>query len=159
MIKPKYKLDDDCLKKNFVKVYYDFGSGLTEENTDRYFYTTSEEIIVDIRVYQGARAMRIDPMENSGVVILKEILAVTAEERKVPIVETNGREIEPSYYLFDTNDPWFYLPVLKGEIESIHMVLEIEEISKKILDVCSRQRKNIEGVKRSKWKKLKDKML
>ncbi len=159
LIKPKYKLDDDCLKKNFVKVYYDFGSGLTEENTDRYFYTTSEEIIVDIRVYQGARAMRIDPMENSGVVILKEILAVTAEERKVPIVETNGREIEPSYYLFDTNDPWFYLPVLKGEIESIHMVLEIEEISKKILDVCSRQRKNIEGVKRSKWKKLKDKML
>lgn len=143
IIKSKYVINEQMMKKNAaesgIKVYYDYGEGLKESNTDYFFYGDSENIVVDIPLGDKVKGVRIDPMETCGIIKIKQIIGLADDGDYVPQMNINGYPIQPQYYLFDTKDPWIYIPQLDKNTKSIHVELSAERLSLEMVEECLKQ--------------------
>lgn len=147
IIKPKYNLKQNVVEESSVKVYYDYGEGLKEENVEYYFYNSSENIIMDIPLQKNIVGIRIDPMESSGIVKLKQIICKDEEKEYIPSMQINGYPIQERYYLFDTRDPWIYIPELNKLTKYLHLELGIEKISSEVVEECLKQHSGYKKLK------------
>ena len=93
-------------QKDMVQIYEDTGDGFSEE--DSYFleeYDPEDEYF-ELAVGMDIRALRIDPCNNSCVVMLREIkLNDSVIPLKNKCITTNGFRIGDGVYAFDTKDP------------------------------------------------------
>ena len=142
IIKSKYVINDQMIAQHkedaAIKVYYDYSDGLSEQNTDYIFYDDKENINIEIPINKAVTGIRIDPMETSGIVTIKEIEAGTKDKKYRPDYVVNGYQAQKNFYLFETNDPWIYLEKLKRGTEYVRAEFSLEKISQEMLEKISR---------------------
>ena len=142
IIKSKYVINDQMIARHkedaAIKVYYDYGEGLSEQNTDYIFYDDKENINIEIPINKTVAGIRIDPMETSGILTLKEMEAETKDKKYRPDYVTNGYQAQKDFYLFETNDPWIHLEKLKRGTEFVRMKCSLEKISQEMLEKIAR---------------------
>ena len=84
IIKAKHDVKKMLSAKKAVKIYKDYGQGFSEENVELYSYSSPQNICLEIEKTEEIKALRIDPMENRGIVHLKTIEIDTKKERYIP---------------------------------------------------------------------------
>ncbi len=138
IIKPKYVINDNIITNNAaktaIKVYYDYGNGLSEDNIDYFFINSPENININVPIGNNITAIRIDPMECRGIIHLLTLEVQTEREIYKPNFQINGIAPKDDYFVFDTEDPWILFTELKPESKNLHIEFSIDKISKKIID-------------------------
>ncbi|MDO5146370.1 MAG: class I SAM-dependent methyltransferase [Eubacteriales bacterium] len=136
IIKPKYRMDEWILEKTpeeyGVSIYFDYGLGMNERDKKIVTYTSPEDISIDIGVDSSLQAIRLDPMEHSGIVYMKKVEAFSDAGVYVPNFQINGYEVGDGYYSFETEDPWFYFQDWENNTTRLHIELEIGKLSPRI---------------------------
>lgn len=144
IIKPKHDIKEGMFTEKAVKLYKDYGQGFSEDNVDVYSYYSSQDICLEIKIPEKVKAIRIDPMEQRGIVHLKRIEVHTEEGIFVPEFTVNGQEIEKGYYVFDTNDPWFLLEKLHEKMSELYMTFDLTELPADIVSLYNKGRNDKE---------------
>ena len=138
IIKPKYVINDSIITNNAtktaIKVYYDCGRGLSENNIDYFFYDDPENININIPIGDDITIVRIDPMECRGIAHLLKVEAQTEREIYIPNFHINGIIPKDNYFVFDTEDPWMLFTELKTETKNLHLEFSINKTSKMLID-------------------------
>ncbi len=106
-----------------AKVYYDYGEGYSETNSDEYEYTRQGEVYqLSIPIMQGVKNLRIDPVENQ-IAVLKNIK-----------VQIDGKDAVYSIpyscnyqdgLILNSLDPMIMISDVKGEMLTIEYQAEI----------------------------------
>lgn len=154
IIKPKVIINGELLQReiengNNIKIYYDYGNGLSENSVSYIPYHASENIVMDIPINEKVVGIRIDPMEDVGIVCMKNITARTNRKVYYPKVNVNGHFMHDGYFLFDTRDPWFNIKRLEKETISVHIELSVDKMLQSSIDHL------VKMYKKAKWSKLK----
>lgn len=97
-----------------VKVYFDYGNGFSEQDT-QWFYPGNERgkegrIIVGVK--PGIKGLRIDPAEDACLVQVNKMVGKADYTYELEFT-TNARQIGKSLYLFTEEDPWFCISNLR----------------------------------------------
>lgn len=141
IIKSKYVINDQTIMRQkeaeAIKIYYDYGEGLSEQNTDYIFYSQKEHIDIEIPIKKEVVGIRIDPMESSGLVSLKRLEANIREKKYSPGYVTNGHQVQKDFYIFETSDPWFHLGKLRSGTTVVHVQFSLEKLSQEMLEKIS----------------------
>ena len=132
-----------------VKVYYDRGEGLSENDVISFYYENRENVAIDIPVDNTVAALRIDPMESCGIVQIKEISAKNSEGEYDPDYNINGYLLDEKKFIFDMEDPWISMSHLKDGTNYVHVEMCVDKISKSSADIISK------NYKLTKWEKIK----
>lgn len=127
VVNPYENLDSDIpCNKTSVQIYEDFGKGFVEENA--YFvkdaYIGENEILCEIKIPKGMKALRIDPAMEACVIAIKEFAVSCCSSKESnsstrnilqgksiffnstqKFILTNGHKIANRSYVFATNDP------------------------------------------------------
>ncbi|MBQ8261890.1 MAG: class I SAM-dependent methyltransferase [Lachnospiraceae bacterium] len=139
----------DGQAKERVQIYFDQGSGFSEENS---FFVMpkeeekdSEEKSIAFALPEGCRSFRVDPAMESCVVTIKEIYGGD-ENGEVPIGNKpghNGCKAGEKTYVFAHEDPNFTFVVPeKKNSKQIRMVYEIAKVPHKMAeDMCNRKKR------------------
>lgn len=148
IIKPKFIINEDVLRKNIesgsaVKVYYDYGDGLSEMNVNYFPCKTEGNSSIDIPINDKTVHLRIDPMECSGIVHLENVKAYVDKEEYAIEYNVNGVASSNQYFVYDTEDPWIYFPNIKPGTTSIHLNIRIDKVSRELIDEVVRQNKEL----------------
>lgn len=118
-----------------IQVYYDFGSGFSEENS-KYVpdvYESRNHVVTDIDFDGNTRCMRIDPADTECIVKINELLlnGVNILDNK-KVLETNGKALKYGTYAFTTKDPNIVIKLnevlIKGE-NRLHVDMEVTPVS------------------------------
>lgn len=139
IIKAKHDVKKMLFVKKAVKIYKDYGQGFSEENVEIYNYSSPQNICLEIEKSEEIKALRIDPMENRGIVHLKTIEIDTEKERYIPEFTVNGEEIDKGYYLFNTTDPWFLIEQFRGDTLKLYVYFDLTELSEDIVSLYQKQ--------------------
>lgn len=97
-----------------IQVYYDMGSGFSEENSFYMpdIYVEEHKIAAEIPFDGNVKVLRIDPADRSCMI---KVLVLSLNGTEIPInrkyIETNGKMIKAGCYVFDTQDPNFSIRV------------------------------------------------
>lgn len=124
-----------------VKVYYDRGQGMSEDDTVSFYYESPEYITLDIPIDHTITSLRIDPMESCGIVRMKNIIVINTNEEYAPQYQMNGYILKNNMFIFDTEDPWIILNGLKAGTDSIHIEMSIDKMSKISAEILSEKYK------------------
>ena len=134
-----------------IQVFHDDGSGFNEDNCliqNIYDYKVDNKVVIPLR--PGESILRIDPMEQSGIVRLVSCQGLTETKSvDIEISDSNAILKEGKLYFFDTDDPqWqIQIPVLEEPIKKLEVVIsyiammetsKIRLIAQASIDVCQR---------------------
>lgn len=155
IIKPKFVVNDELLKKcmnqdTCVKVYYDYGKGLSEENVAYFPYSEDMENTIEIPMNDKMIGVRIDPMEHSGIVSIKELKAMTELGEYTPEFELNGFLTDQNDCFYDTDDPWIYMKHLKENTKIICLKFEVNKMEKSLVEKLEDQYRKLKQCSESK---------
>jgi len=94
-----------------VQLYYDYGNGFNEEDSENLEVNISKEgvMILDLELDEQIKKLRIDPCMESCIISLKNILwnSVSALENESAMpIHPNGAWLSDESIVFDSNDPW-----------------------------------------------------
>ena len=156
IVKAKQKLDEDIFAQRAVKIYYDYGEGFSENNCELIYYNSADDISGDIIVEKEVVGLRIDPMEYTGIVTLKQLYGEAKECKNNLIYETNAAYRKNAVFAFSTSDPWFLIPKLENDIETIHYEFIIEKLSEQTINCCFESKESADS--KNKLNKLKNKL-
>ncbi len=118
-----------------IQIYYDEGSGYSEDNSLYLPDVYREEHVVetDIPFDGNVHALRIDPMDESCVVKIRELVlngrSLLGTKKSI---EANGRMVAPGTYVFETADPNLALRFEPGMIRGenlLHLKMEVIPLS------------------------------
>ena len=112
--KGSIKLDDILQQKKGleeekrVKIYFDYGNGFSENDSQWVYEKDKENGIkrITVGVKNGTKGLRIDPAEHACLVHVDRIVG-KADCLYEMDYETNGIKVGERVYLFDDTDPWF----------------------------------------------------
>lgn len=110
------KLDDILMQKTKleeekkVKIYFDYGNGFSESDSQWVYEKDKENGIkrITVGVKNGTKGLRIDPSEHACLVRVDRIVG-KADCLYEMEYETNGIKVGEGVYLFDDTDPWIYV--------------------------------------------------
>ena len=144
IIKPKFVINDATIKNRIetgleIKVYYDYGEGLSEMNTSYFSCVEKEKTSLNIPINKEVKSIRIDPMECAGIVNLIRIQACSDEEDYTPFFNVNGVITDKNYILYNTSDPWIHIPDIKEGTKSINIEMIVDKVSSVFLEESNRQ--------------------
>lgn len=108
---------EESSRKKTIEVYYDDGTGFMEDK--KYIY---ESFPVRIPVTRDIKALRIDPMRDSGIIKINKI--VDSKNRKC-VFKTNGVQEVENVYCFNQNDPGIILENKYVDTEYIYADVDI----------------------------------
>lgn len=114
-------------KRKTMQVYFDYGEGFYEQNSVR---LSLQDDGVSSRLCFASdvqvKHIRIDPMEEFGIVHITQIYAVDAGRSLCKDLEfkTNGKHIGDGYYLFLTNDPM--IEITSSRISGRQIIFETQ---------------------------------
>lgn len=93
---------------NEIQVFYDIGSGYSEENSYKIYPSFDQLIKFEIELNESAKAVRFDPGREFCVV--KVISAIGEGKDCYDLdISSNGVEIGNGFFVFLTEDPQFYI--------------------------------------------------
>jgi hypothetical protein len=113
-----------------IQVYYDTGSGFSEEESKVYWtdMTESNEGTIEVDITPEVLAIRVDPVDKPCVVNVLEF------EGNDNVMESMNYHTNACYklsdnYIFDTDDPQFLININSKENKKIKIILRIEPFS------------------------------
>ncbi len=114
-----------------LKVYYDDGSGFSEERT---FFPerTKDGYLIEITGLPKLCELRLDPWDHPCIV---RIGAADGILKK--ITETSGLSLGNSVYAFGTDDPYFVISMKGVEAESITVTFDISPVTESVAGAMS----------------------
>lgn len=136
LLKPCIQLNfenvfNSCQNMYFTQLYYDFGNGFFEENSERIPVvqdTDVQKFIFDLSDKQNIKALRLDPISDYCVIAIEKI-SVSKNDTEVdllPYISGNYLINHGKSYFFNTNDPQLYFEALESGILSDAKRLTIE---------------------------------
>ena len=118
IIKPKYEINEQFIHEifasRFVKIYYNYGQGFSEDNAIVVPFVVRNVNKVRIPYDEKVKELRIDPMEEPGIIKVKKLFLEEQEQMGKVDYHTNGIDIESEIFLFEDNDPWIMIENLRG---------------------------------------------
>lgn len=119
--------------KESIQVFYDYGQGLTEENSYVLNLIPDDSGCVkfEIPVAPSVKGIRIDPANDSCIVIIHKLVGI-GSECYVFDYETNGTDIEEKVIVYTTPDPQIVLKGLGKETNYIKVELEVKIVPENI---------------------------
>ena len=145
------KLVENSLKEILdkrIQLYFDTGAGFNETES-RYVpdvYKDENTIVTDVEFTGDVRTLRIDPADSRCAVRINELVLngnnVLSNKR---FIESNGKTVNNTTYVFDTTDPNLVFKlneVLIGRENVLHVEMEVDPISEKMAgDICKNIKK------------------
>lgn len=139
-----------------IQIYRDDGSGFNEENCLKQNildYKVDNKLV--IALLPGESVLRIDPMEQSGIVRLVSCKGLTETEESIDIEISDSNAIlkRGNLYFFETTDPqWqIQIPVSKIPVKKIEVVIsyiamleteKVQLIAQNIMDTYRKEEDN-----------------
>ena len=117
-----------------TEVFWDSGDGFSEIQKERIKTPIEQDIRWNIDVPVGVENIRIDPMMGSGIVIIHELVMVTSDYEIMAQVESNGKRIGDSMFLFVSDDPQLYIKNWKNDIKMIRIIMSAIPIEQQQLE-------------------------
>jgi hypothetical protein len=107
-------------KKYCIQLFYDIGSGFVEVDSVRNKIEISDatqEFTFNLQGLEGVQSLRIDPLNDSAVMFVEEILLMTETgiTDLTSIVTSNACVVDKKLYYFETADPQIYFNGLERE--------------------------------------------
>lgn len=124
---------DEMIKPYTFKVYFDVGSGFTENSIYKECFNLLDEqsFQVEIERDKSLVNVRIDPIDVSCVCILKEISVVDSLGGVVHLdinrISSNAIFNLDNTYVFLSNDPQFFIQEIGTEWKKIKICFSLEE--------------------------------
>lgn len=113
-----------------MQVFYDCGNGCSEEDSYRIPLMQEEaEFDLIVPIPKGVQMVRIDPMDDAGIVILYTLRFKNAE--KAVKYKSNGKIIADNIILFPEDDPMLLIPC-RGQ-EALKVRLRVEKMSEETM--------------------------
>lgn len=144
--------------KNSIQVFYDYGQGFNEKQSDRFNLSLNAEgkISFEIPISSNVRQIRVDPTNDSSIVIIDNIIGYTKECYSI-IYSTNGTILRDKTILFTTDDPQIIISNIKAGTTKIELKLEPQIISKKVIMDLSKLIEDKDKSMQDKEKSIQDK--
>lgn len=131
------KLSDIIVKNlgeennNEIQVFYDIGSGYSEENSYKIYPSFDQLIEFEIELNESVKAVRFDPGREFCVVKVVNAIGEGKECYDLDIF-SNGVGIGNGFFVFLTEDPQFYIQRLDKDIHKIRIEAVIGEMKNQI---------------------------
>lgn len=117
-----------------MQVFYDSGSGCSEEDSYRIpLMPDEDEFDLIVPVPKGVQMVRIDPMDDAGIVILYRLRFKNA--KKAVKYKSNGKMIADNIILFPKDDPMLLIPCA-GQ-EALQVRLRVEKMSRETMNALA----------------------
>lgn len=117
-----------------TEVFWESGDGFSEIQKERIKTPIEQDIRWNIDVPVGVENIRIDPMMGSGIVIIHELVMVTSDYEIMAQVESNGKRIGDSMFLFVSDDPQLYIKNWKNDTKMIRIIMSAIPIEQQQLE-------------------------
>lgn len=127
-------------EKGRMQIYVDYGKGFNEK--DSYFIYPKDltDHKVKINITPDIKAIRIDPSNKKGILIINEIYGISDDVYKIEY-QVNGKQIDENVFLFTTDDPFIILGTLESQTRKIVADIIYQELDDdvlyKLLNSCS----------------------
>lgn len=122
----------DIINKNIdsadffeVQVFYDKGSGFSEEDSYKLYKPLNEMVDLEIAGTHDLRSIRIDPCADYCIVRILDTAGVS-DQYYHPEISTNGVDLGGNCYLFSMDDPQIYLRALKEHTGKVFIRFEVQ---------------------------------
>lgn len=123
LFNPVLPVVNSSIKKDyFGKVYFDFGDGLSEENSVQFIINDDSRIKHRITLPEGCQFVRFDPVEGYACLVWN--LQVRCESQFLQVINHNGQALN-GVYVFRTDDPQIYLEALPTGTKWLEIEAEI----------------------------------
>lgn len=140
--------------QGWYQVYFDYGEGFSEADSYRRPYDIGADTEIDITLTSDVKACRLDPCDNSCIMLVRSISAWGDKGMYAPKYTLNGCESHGSIY-FTCDDPQILFENLEGDTKHIQIKvcilepdrLQIEGLARAVFDSCEKD-KIIEELKR-----------
>lgn len=154
------------IKKNRIQVYLDTGNGFLESGS---FWLDGQEpdkygvVHLELVLPEGTQAVRLDPMECTGLVKIKRLLGELGGTYPLNYTH-NGRELEDQGILYSTTDPQITISGLVPGTGRIYAELTIQELHPDTAYACMNLLNRVRAAERlyestplrflKKWKRI-----
>lgn len=123
-------------KKYCIQLFYDIGSGFVEvDSVKKRFDMTSmkQDFIFYLKGGEGLQSLRIDPLDDSAVIYVEEVLLMTKSGAidLTSMIKSNACVLDKGLYYFETADPQIYFDGLE-----IEMLDQAESLVVKFNYIC-----------------------
>lgn len=130
------------------QVYYDFGTGLSEENSSIGYEISSNELKRrSVKLPKGCIRVRFDPGDRKGMLYIELIRT----DKEIHHFDTNGIQLGENIVLFTEDDPWvmFSIEGTNEKLEILYLYTELEqeylESVNKLYSESKHQREDLEN--------------
>lgn len=130
-----------------IQLFINTGDGFSEKNSliQPIIPTPHPVFIFDLSPYENISQLRLDPLDNSVIIEVKELLLTTqaGEINLTEYVQSNADCVKNNIYYFKTVDPQIYFHNLQkidsGKILQLTVCLRYCYVGKKALQQCFHQ--------------------
>lgn len=118
---------DGIMRRNALQIYFDRGSGFSEEDTAVYRSKAMDGTYrLEIPIKNDVKGLRIDPGSQACTV---EIRRLDFGNGRTPDFICNGHKMGDAMYLFDTEDPNILLTQIPAKDRTLLLDLRIDSMS------------------------------
>ena len=139
----------DLKQAHLIEVFYDRGNGFSQDNSVAKSFKTDNklhEFEFDLSGITKLEALRIDPLNGSVVVNLKELILETQKGKKINLaysIQTNASYIYKDSFYFNTNDPQIIINagVFRNlnAMSKLYAVFYYQHVGKDAVLACAKQ--------------------
>ena len=124
------EIEEKCLAEQpQVQVYFDSGSGFTEEHSQYFAIDDKEEQEIDIPIAAGVENIRFDPADRECMVNVKGIWAFDGAWYELFVADARAVKIDDTeIYIFATTDPGFVICGLHEHTTCVRISYEITDL-------------------------------
>lgn len=116
------KLIEDKILNLYGKVYFDYGSGLSEDNIAKITISDDNRIRQRINLLEDCQSVRFDPVEGYACLVWN--LQVRCESQFLQVISHNGLALN-DVYVFRTDGPQIYFEALPVGTKWLEIEAEI----------------------------------
>ncbi len=123
-----------------VQVFYDYGSGYSEEDSEFMNCQKAEDGRYTLRIdkLSQVKQVRIDPTNQYCIIDIRDFQVTDMEGgRRDAVFYNNGEHIGDTMYVYNTDDPQWVVPEIDSGIQEIEVNFYITTVSKEIAGICS----------------------
>lgn len=116
-------------RKQMLTLYYDWGSGFSEENVKNYRCEALDGVHeIRAEIPPGVKRLRIDPGNEAVTVEFKKLCWEEENQGVMPFI-SNGHKLKKDLFLFDTKDPNILLESIPEGKRVLLLELKIETMN------------------------------
>lgn len=132
-----YQLVEQDMRKCQMQIYLDLGDGFRECDSYRLEVQPDKRQIVHLQIPlpEGTRAVRVDPMESTGLVQVRRVLGELGGSYSLSYTH-NGRELQDQGILYTTPDPQITIPEVVPGTDRVYMELTVEALHSDTAYAC-----------------------